>query len=182
MNILTQMIGFTGTLILLSSLHFQDTKQIFSFQLLGNFLYLIHFFMLGAVTGNLSVIICILYDLCLSMNNRFFQGKIIAVVIILLQVVFVVISWNGPASSLTAIANISFIIAGWTKKPFFVRCACLIIYSPMWMIYDFLAGSFSGVVCEIGMEISAVISMVKDRNASQKLKVAYGGPYYRSRL
>ena len=162
--LMTQLTGFAGTALLVFSFQCKGTRKLFFLQLAGNLLYFFHFLLLRAFTGCVSVLAGISYNLFLAGKWDWMRRKHWAVVLIGLQVVLTVFTWNNGYSILPLVANISFIISGWTEDIRYVRLANLLVYSPCWLIYDYSVGSVAGIVCEILMLFSTVCSMIRYRN------------------
>lgn len=163
-----QAIGFAGTFFLAVSFHFDSTRKIFFFQLLGNLLYLVHFFCLHAYAGCISMIICMIYNLFLMSKNKFLRQSFWMVILIAVQVIFTWLTWENAWGLFPLAANTAFIISGWTGKPHMVRMANLAVYSPCWLIYDVAAFSIAGVVCEVISELSTVMAVSHGRSLKNK--------------
>lgn len=83
------------------------------------------------------------------------------VIICGMQMVAMVVTWNGWISILPVAANIASTIGGYTHNARKVRVAGIFVNSPLWMIYNVIVGSWAGIVDEIISEASMILSIVR---------------------
>lgn len=159
--IIIQAIGFLGTIIFFLSYQCKSNKDLFRVQFVSYLLYTIHLLMLGAVTGGLSYILNTIRSLCLGSKNDFLKGKIMCVLICILQMITLYFTWGGVISILPIIANIAATIGGYTYNGKTIRMVGMLINSPLWIIYNILVGSWAGILDEIVSEISMITSIVR---------------------
>ncbi len=62
--VIAQIIGFLGAAILILSYQCKDSKRLFAMQMSANAVYIIHFFMLGAFSGCVNLLISFFRNLC----------------------------------------------------------------------------------------------------------------------
>ena len=160
-NLLIQAVGFSGTILFCLSYQFRSNKKLFRVQLVSYLLYTTHLLLLGAVTGGVSYLLNSLRSFCLGSKKDFLKGKAMCAVICLLQLAALAITWNGWQSVLPIAANIAATIGGYTCNARKIRLVGMAINSPLWIVYDFLVGSWAGVADELISEVSMGISIVR---------------------
>lgn len=158
---LIQCIGLIGTALFFLSFQFKDNKRLFRIQLLSYLFYTTHLLFLGALTGAISYILNTVRSFCLGSGNSFLRSKKMCYIICGLQVVTLLITYDGWISILPIVANIAATIAGYTHNPRKIRDVAMFINSPLWVIYDIIIGSWSGVLDEIASTVSIIISIIR---------------------
>lgn len=128
-------------------------------QLFSYIVYMVHFFILGAMTGGISYILNIARSLFLAGEWKFARSNKMCIILCALQIVVVATTWAGWISLLPVCANIASTIGGYTHNARKIRIAGMFFNSPLWIIYDIIIGLWVGVLDEISSEISVLISI-----------------------
>lgn len=160
-GILIQLIGFIGTGLFFASFQCKSNKNLFRIQFLSYLFYTLHLLLLGAVTGGISYVINTVRSFCLGSRSKFLKSNAMCVIICGMQMVAMVVTWNGWISILPVAANIASTIGGYTHNARKVRVAGIFVNSPLWMIYNVIVGSWAGIVDEIISEASMILSIVR---------------------
>lgn len=163
MSILVQVIGFIGVAFFLLSYQVKSNKKLFAFQTVGSGLFCLQFFLLGAYSGCLSLVVSTVRNV---MMTRYNTSKIIqwngwVLILSAAAVAVSVVTWNGLISLLPVAGTISTTIAFWTNNAKNIRIANLAVNSPCMLIYDVLVKSWGGVLNESITIISIVISIMR---------------------
>ena len=97
-----QAIGFAGVAFFIASYQIKSNRALFACQLTGCIIFCIQFFIMGAYTGALSLIINIIRNILLLKVNdwKWVKSKVTLSVIILLLVAVTVYTWAGWISLL----------------------------------------------------------------------------------
>ena len=82
-------------------------------------------------------------------------------IICTLQVIALLITWDGWWSLLPIVANIAATIGGYTYNGQKIRATGIFINSPLWIIYDIIVGSWAGILDEVVTETSMLISIYR---------------------
>lgn len=166
--IVSQIIGFAAAALLLLSFQQRTHKRIVIMQACAGFLFAIQYFMLGAYAGTISNVVgfvrCIAYS---------FRGKSKAVDHIACPIAFSIlaglgglITYTNPTSLLPTAAMMfsSFVI--WSPKTQQLR-ALTAPTSVLWLIYNIVCSSYSGIITEILNLISIIIGLIRFRKKSE---------------
>ena len=121
--------------------------------------YTVHFIILGAMTGGLSYILNLARSLFLASKWKFARSNKMCVILCSIQIVILVTTWSGWISFLPICANIASTIGGYTHNAQKIRIAGIFINSPLWIIYDFIIGSWAGAIDELASMASGIISI-----------------------
>lgn len=157
----TQAIGFGGTILFFLSFQCKSNKKLFFIQFLSYLCYTTHLLLLGAITGGISYIINTVRSFCLGSNRAFLRSKKMCGIICLLQMVALLITWDGWWSVFPVAANIASTLGGYTYNARKIRAAALFVNSPLWIVYDIIVGSWAGIVDELVSCASVIISIIR---------------------
>lgn len=160
-TILIQAIGFAGTIIFFLSYQCKSNKNLFRVQFVSYLCYTIHLLLLGAVTGGISYILNTVRSFCLGSKNAFLKGKAMCCIICALQMVALLLTWDGWWSILPVAANIAATIGGYTYNARKIRVVGIFVNSPLWIVYNVIVGSWAGILDEIVSEASMIISIIR---------------------
>jgi hypothetical protein len=163
LTIFIQLIGFVGVLFGVISFQPKKRKNILRFQLLSNLFWVIHFFLLGAVTGaalnGAGALRAYLFD---KYNKRTSQSQWLLIGVISLMVALVLLTWQGWISLLPMIGMIVATIGFWQRDEQRIRLF-LLFASPWWLSYNALSGSYAGVVSEVLATTSILVALWRYR-------------------
>lgn len=159
--LLTQMIGFAGTILYFASFQCKSNRNLFRVQFLSYLFYTLHLLLLGAVTGGVSYILNTVRSLCLGSRWAFGKSRAMCVILCALQLSALALTWAGWISVLPVAANIASTIGGYTHNGRSIRIAGMFINSPLWIIYDVLVGSWAGIADEVVSEASMLLSILR---------------------
>ncbi len=163
--IISQCIGLVAAAFLLFSFQQRTHKKILVMQVISGMLFAIQYFMIGAYEGMICNVVG--FVRCIAFS---FRGKSKFVDSIFCPVLFAVISlaigiftYTSPASLLPifAIAISTFVM--WNPHTQQLR-ALTIPTSLMWLVYNVICSSYSGVITEIFNQISIYIGLFRFRS------------------
>jgi len=163
--------GFTATII---SYQCKSRKKILLLQLLSTTCWMCHFALLGAWSGSVlnavAAMRCIVFA---SRGEDSRAGKIAdwigwVPVFLLLSTAAVIATWNGWISILPFLGMILTTFATRASSAALVRRITL-PNDPLWLIYNALSGSVSGVITEVCIILSILVGMFRhDRKIRDK--------------
>ncbi len=160
-DIITQVIGVCGMIMLFIMFQQNDRKRILVCQTIGNSFFCIHYLLLGTYTG--SVLNAISATRAVIYNNRdkkFFGSPAWLWLFIGVSAAAGVLTWEGPISVLPTLGMIIGSVSVWVKKPRYIRILSF-IPSPMWMTYNIVSHSIPGILTEAFVMTSIAISIVR---------------------
>lgn len=160
-NFFVQAIGIFGTILFFLSYQCKKNKNLFRVQFVSYLCYTIHLLLLGAVTGGISYVLNTVRSFCLGSKYAFLKSKWMCAIICTLQVIALLITWDGWWSLLPIVANIAATIGGYTYNGQKIRAMGIFINSPLWIIYDIIVGSWAGILDEVVTETSMLISIYR---------------------
>lgn len=161
MNIGIQALGVIGAVLFSLSYQCKSNKNLFRTQLLSYLLYTVHLLLLGAITGGISYILNVIRSFCLGSKIKFAHSGKMCGILCMSQLITLALTWSGWISCLPVAANIAATIAGYTHNARKIRVIGACVNSPLWIIYNFMVGSWAGVLDELVSIGSMLISIVR---------------------
>lgn len=160
-SLLVQAIGVAGTILFFLSYQCKSNKNLFRVQFISYLCYTAHLLALGAITGGISYILNTVRSFCLGSKHSFLKGKSMCWVICILQMIALILTWEGWWSALPVAANIAATIGGYTYNARKIRVVGMFINSPLWIVYNIIVGSWAGILDEIVTEASMILSIYR---------------------
>jgi hypothetical protein len=171
---LPSIIGYIGLVFIVLSFQFDNRKKILGLHIISAVFYLIHFVLIGALTGAAMAGLVVLRNSIFIKRNtsRWAQRNHWPYIFIVIFIVAGALTWSGPLSILPVIGMITGTISRWSKKEKMLRLLSL-IPSPFWLVYNFAVGSipaFMGESLVLGSNITSIIrfDILKKKKRSHK--------------
>ena len=77
------------------------------------------------------------------------------------SLIYMIITWGGPLDLLPMIAFTVGTFAFWTNSAKMFRLSEIVCVSPAWLLYDFITGAYGGILTELVILGSVVISIIR---------------------
>ena len=160
-SFITQLFGFLAMGAFLASYQTKSNRPLFFWQIIGILCFITQYYLLGAITGCMSLCICLLRNIMLYHRSQWtwVQWKGWVPIIISLLFLVMVFNWNGIQSLFSFIAPTIGTICYWQNNAGKIRLGNLFGVSPCWLIYDCFSGSIGGICNEIFCITSILISV-----------------------
>ena len=156
---LIQLLGFIPSIIAFTSLQSGSRKRILSLQCLCCILWVIHYALLGEGTAVIVNFVGLARAVICSYNDKKWAGsKFWLVFFLLCYALSPALSWDGPYSLLLAIAMMMTTFALWGHNMRMTRLLYL-CNSPLILVYNLFARSYSSVIIEIFALASFLIAV-----------------------
>lgn len=161
-EIMIQAIGFVGVAFFIASYQIKSNKALFMCQMIGCIIFCIQFFLMGAYTGAVSLIINIIRNLLLvkAKEWKWVSSKWTMLVIIAMLAAMTIYTWDGLISLLPFISVAVTTVGYWTNNAQKIRLSQF-IGSPCTLVYDILIRSWGGVLSESITLISIIVSVIR---------------------
>lgn len=161
-----QLIGILGFCIVVLYFYKKETTTILMYQITSNFVYAVHYFLLGGLSGAFCCVIGIIRNVTLiKCHNK----KIILPIFITIYSLITLLFYEGIYSLLPMMANLSYLI-GMTYKNKKVLLKGALVSSSCWIIYAIFVSSYVSIVTESILLISNTIQLIRMIN-KQKIKL-----------
>ena len=161
-ELVIQAIGFVGVAFFIASYQIQSNKALFLCEMIGCIIFCVQFFILGAYTGAISLIINIIRNLLLVKRAdwKWVDRKSTMLVILALLTAMTIYTWDGVISLLQFIMVAVTTIGYWSNNAQKIRLSQF-IGSPCVLLYDILIRSWGGVLNETITLLSIIVSVIR---------------------
>lgn len=162
-NTVAQIIGFIAMALCLLCFQIRNSRLLILCKALGEFLYVIHYLMLGAYSGCATLFIGVLSGLLCGLkgNLRWANWKGWPWVFSSLLVAVCFVLWKDAFDPIPCLCSLAAIVAviffTWSGSGRRIRMGKLFAVGPMWLVYCLTVHSYPGALCEIiGMGSAAI--------------------------
>lgn len=157
-----QAIGFAGVAFFIASYQIKSNKALFLCQMIGCAIFCVQFFIMGAYTGALSLIINIIRNLLLIKIKdwKWVGSKVTMFAILAVSVGVTAYTWDGWISLLPFILVAATTVGYWSNNARKIRLSQF-VGSPCVLLYDILIHSWGGVLNETITLTSIIISVIR---------------------
>ena len=160
-TITAQAIGLLAAGFIFASYQQRGRKKILILQIISGALFTVHFLLLGAYSGAAMNLLGTLRSLVYSQSDkRWAKSPVWLFVFIAAFSAAGVLTWSGLKSILPLIAMLLTTVSLWLKSPRLIR-AVTFPSSPMWLAYNVLVRSYSGILTECFVTTSLTIAIIR---------------------
>ncbi len=160
--VITQLIGFIGTGLMIGSFQCKKSRNLFLFQMSSNAMYAVHFIMLGAFTGSVIIFISLFRNLVLYKHrSKWAQWRGWMPLFIAVYLITTVLTWEDYFSALPCLAMVTLTLFSWSRNGRKIRLANFFVAQPSWIIYEIHTFSISGVISDAFSMGSIAVSFVR---------------------
>ncbi len=153
-----QLIGILAFCVMVLSFYKKNPKTIVAYQIVSNFAYTVHYFLLGALSGAFISFIGIFRNIAVIKVEK--HKKLLVSIVIALYLLVTIVFYENIYSLFPLIANSIYLMTmvKGSKKSLLIGG----IISPiMWGSYAIFVGSYASVITETILLISNTIQIVK---------------------
>ena len=163
--IISQTIGLIAAALLLLSFQQRTHKRIVLMQFCSGFLFALQYFLLGAYEGMVGNIVGFTRSIayCFRGKSKFADSIFCPIIFSVLAGLGGLLTYTSPASLLPMAAMMISSFVMWSPKTQKLR-ALTVPTSVMWLIYNVICSSYSGVITEVCNLISIAIGLFRFRN------------------
>ena len=152
-----QAIGILAFCVLVLSFYKRKTSTIIAYQIVSNFAYTIHYFLLGALSGAYISFVGIFRNIAyLKVKKR---KKQLAIIVISLYLIITIIFYENLFSLLPLIANSQYLLC-MLKNDKKVLLVSALASSAMWATYAIFVSSYAAMITETILLISNTLQLI----------------------
>ena len=155
--------GVLSTLCFIISFQIKSNKGLFITQCIANIFYGVQFYLLGATGGLFNMAMQIFRNLllCKVEDWKWLKWMGWAPILCIPSLIYMIVCWSGPLDILPFIAMTVGTIAYWTNSAKWLRLSEIIAVSPSWLAYDLITAAYGGVLTELIILGSVVVSIIR---------------------
>jgi hypothetical protein len=161
-NLVAQGIGMIA--LVFAILSFQNNKRhlILLFLGIAQLIFIFHFALLGVWTAAAMNIVGTIrtFSFVFKERKKWMDGNFVMYIFICLFLIAGILSWQNWLSVLPVAAMILETIGLWQKSPRRIRFIVFIPH-PVWLVYNFIHGSYPGVLTEVFIVTSLIIGIIR---------------------
>lgn len=162
-NLFAQLFGIAATILLFITYQLNSRSKILFCHICLSVCWVIHYGMIGAMSAMVINIICFLRNVIFFVSGQKENEEHSlrsTVIICTAEIVATLFTWADPVDFLALVGAPLQTVALYMKKPVYIRILMLIA-SPMWLTYDAFNGSYAGIMTEILVMTSIVVSIIR---------------------
>ena len=161
-KVLIQGIGFVAAALLILSFQCRNSRKLFFLQMCSSMTYVLHFFLLNALSGCANLFCSIARSFVFSQRTKkWAQWKGWLFLLVLANVAATALTWENALSILPFLGTAGMTVVGWKGNGKHIRLANLFVCCPAWLIYDIYSHSIPGALCETFSLCSIAISVMR---------------------
>lgn len=155
--------GVLSTICFIISFQVKSNKALYIIQSLANVFYGTQFWLLGARGGLFNMGVQIIRNMLLLKYNEWnwLKSKWCAPLFCIPSFIYMIITWNSWLDILPFIAFTVGTFAFWTNSAKLIRISELVCVAPAWMLYDLISKAYGGVLTELVILSSVVVSIIR---------------------
>lgn len=165
---ISNIMGAAGVLANVLIYQQKNGKNLLLFKLISDFLWVTHYFLLGAYSAVAVAIIAVFREIVFyNQDKKWAKSKLWLVFFLICSVTSAVLTWQSPFSVLPAIASIISVISFWRNDPCLSRYLAFPISVSM-LTYDFTCSSYMGIANEVFTLVSAAVGLFRQHIEKNK--------------
>ena len=155
--------GVLSTLSFIISFQIKSNRALYMIQSAANVFYGIQFYLLGATGGLFNMAMQILRNLLLLKADKWkwLEWKGCAPLFCVPSLIYMFLTWESPLDLVPFIAFTVGTLAFWTQSAKWIRLSEIFCVSPAWLLYDLITGAYGGVLTELVILGSVVVSIIR---------------------
>lgn len=135
-------------------------------------LYTVHFYLLGAFTGAAMNLVGGVRSYSYSKVTPNRSNVWIPILFTAIAILGTLLTWQGYLSILPLLGTTCGAVAFWQNNPKHIRRLAMLA-SPLWFVYNFISGSYPGMLIEVIMLTSNLVGQYRfDRKPALRLSKA----------
>lgn len=165
-NLVAQAVGAVALLLNVSSYQLRNSRQLVLCRAAGDFIYIVHYLLLGAYSGCTTVGVCAVNGLIFSFKgSAWAEWKGWKWLLSAVLVIACLLTWRTSFQPIPCICALISILTNiwvtWSGSGKVIRLGRLLVAGPAWLIYCVSIGSLPGMLAEVIGMGSVVVSILR---------------------
>ena len=159
-EILAQLLSIGGMVINIVSMQFRKTRDVFAMLLIGAFFFTASYVLLGSLASAVLNVFSIVRSVVLLVDKRErHPAQLVVMTSVLAVCAGVGLYLDGPVALLPTVAQIGMSVGMWLRNGAKLRLMQISVSSPLWLINNVIVFSIGGILCELFVIGSTLISI-----------------------
>jgi len=161
---IVQGLGIVSLILFAASLQMKTKEKVLMLKVFSYMSFAVQFLLQNAMTGAAAAVLAIARGSVFYIYTKrdMKPSKVVLAVFACLSVIFTVFTWQGMMSALPFIAMLSSLFGQWQNNLKLLRILS-IFASALWVVYEFYAGLYTGMLAEIAIIISGIVALWRFR-------------------
>ena len=160
--LIAQAIGIIGMVINIFSMQCRKTSGVIIMLLIGSSFFGINYLLLGSYAGAVLNVFSVFRSLYLLSDKRKAKGdQLVVLSAVLLICGGVGIYFDGWIGLIPLLAQAAGTVGMWLRNGAKLRVLQLTLCSPLWLLNNVIVGSIGGIICEVFVISSVLISIAR---------------------
>lgn len=130
---------------------------------ISNIFNLIHYLLLGAITGGITKVIAIFRDLFIIIKDKYsFKSYIPLLIFIVIYVLVGLYLYTDIYSIFPLVAAIIYLVPVWNGNEMVIKITALLCYF-LWLCYNVVVFSVAGIISNVISIISTMLAIKKKK-------------------
>ncbi|HZK21675.1 MAG TPA: YgjV family protein [Oscillospiraceae bacterium] len=161
LGVVAQIVGFAGAFTYFLVFQMKKRSSILAINVLAGMIFVVHFSMIGALTGAAMNVVCALRCIVYYYSDKAWaKSKAWLAIFVGISIVLGVFTWGDIYSIFPLMAMVITSISFWLKKERNIRLLTLPT-QPFWMIYNIHNNSISGLLTDVVIFSSILIAIIR---------------------
>ncbi|MDD4200452.1 MAG: YgjV family protein [Eubacteriales bacterium] len=155
--------GVISTICFIISFQIKSNRALYIVQTIANVFYCLQFLLIGAFGELFNMGLQIIRNLLLINYNKWswLKWRGWAPVFCVPSIIYMLVTWTNPLDILPFLAYAVSTFAFFSNSAKFIRLSELFCVSPAWLVYDLIMGAYGGVLTEIVILGSVIVSIIR---------------------
>ena len=174
--ILGQIAGAIALAFLISTYFKKDKISIAKTMLISNIFYILHYFLIGALSGCYALVVALLRDYYILLREKhhkkyrhraLYNNSLVFIGIFAIYFCLIIINFNEPLNILPPFAGLLYFTFEWFGNRFLVKLSSGTA-SSMWLAYDITNFSVPGIITDVLSIVACIIGLLKYRRRGRR--------------
>ena len=126
----------------------------------SNLFWCMHFYLIGALTGSAMNAVSMTRNYIYLRHRNLYSDFRFPIIFVAIFLFATTLTWQGSLSLLPLGGSVTGTIASWQRNPKSIRLLSLLA-PPMWFSYNFIQGSYPGMIIEIFVFCSISVAILR---------------------
>lgn len=177
-KLIGQGIGIIAFLISCQKYFKRKKKNIIGISIVAHCIYVVHYFMIGAIAGSYAVVISIIRDGYMYLrekhhkkhrSRKIYNNALAFIVIFMLYAFSIAANFSSIKNTLPLFSGVIYFIVEWFTSNKTTLKITAGSTNLLWIIYDIINLSIAGLLADISSLIACVIGVSKDKKRRRRV-------------
>lgn len=162
LELIAQLLGIGAMVFVILSMQCRKTSGVITMLLIGGCFFAINYLLLGSYAGAVMNLFSVFRSLYLLFDKRKAATEQLVVLLAVLTVCGAIgVYLDGWVGLIPYFAQVAGTIGIWLRNGAKLRLLQLTLCSPLWLVNNLIVGSIGGIICEVFVISSVLVSIAR---------------------